>query len=99
MGIGVAAPNVDNRHFLPARHIQPATRMSRTMKRKRLPKLQIVSLEQAKKAAILAAIEVSNGDVLLAAKRLGIGKTTLYNKLKKYRVRLRRLAELRDRAA
>jgi hypothetical protein len=69
------------------------------MKTKRLSKLQIVSLEKAKRTAILAAIEVTNGDVSLAAKRLEIGKTTLYNKLKKYRVRSRRLAELRDSAA
>jgi two-component system response regulator HydG len=34
--------------------------------------------------AILCAIEQLNGDRALAAKLLGIGKTTLYRKLKEY---------------
>jgi two-component system response regulator HydG len=36
------------------------------------------------KAAIIAALEKLNGDKLMAATKLGIGKTTLYRKLKKY---------------
>ena len=44
----------------------------------------IVPLEKAKKAAILAAVKQLNGNVLLAAERLEIGKTTLYRKLKQY---------------
>jgi two-component system response regulator HydG len=34
--------------------------------------------------AILEAIRCLNGDKLLAARMLGIGKTTLYRKLKEY---------------
>jgi two-component system response regulator HydG len=34
--------------------------------------------------AILSAIRALNGDKLQAAKLLGIGKTTLYRKLKEY---------------
>jgi len=34
--------------------------------------------------AILGAIEQLNGDKVTAAKLLGIGKTTLYRKLKEY---------------
>jgi two-component system response regulator HydG len=34
--------------------------------------------------AILAAIQQVNGDKLMAARLLGIGKTTLYRKLKEY---------------
>lgn len=45
--------------------------------------LPIVELE---KRAILGAIEQLNGDKLSAAKLLGIGKTTLYRKLKQYEV-------------
>jgi len=44
----------------------------------------ITPLEQLEKQAILHAIEVLNGDKLEAARRLGIGKTTLYRKLKEY---------------
>jgi len=44
----------------------------------------ITPLEQVEKQAILHAIEVLNGDKLEAARRLGIGKTTLYRKLKEY---------------
>jgi two-component system response regulator HydG len=36
--------------------------------------------------AILATIRQLKGDKLLAAKLLGIGKTTLYRKLKEYGV-------------
>ena len=36
------------------------------------------------KTAILHAIATLNGDKLEAAKQLGIGKTTLYRKLKEY---------------
>ena len=36
------------------------------------------------KRAIIQALEVSGGDRMRAAKRLGIGKTTLYRKLKQY---------------
>ena len=43
--------------------------------------LPIVELE---KRAILGAIEELNGDKLSAARLLGIGKTTLYRKLKEY---------------
>jgi DNA-binding NtrC family response regulator len=44
----------------------------------------ITPLDQLEKQAILHAIEVLNGDKLEAARRLGIGKTTLYRKLKEY---------------
>ena len=44
----------------------------------------IVPLDQMEKQAILHAIEMLDGDKLEAARRLGIGKTTLYRKLKEY---------------
>ena len=44
----------------------------------------ITPLDQLEKQAILHAIEVLGGDKLEAARRLGIGKTTLYRKLKEY---------------
>jgi two-component system response regulator HydG len=45
---------------------------------------KIVPMEVMEKQAILGAIEQLNGDKLLAAKLLKIGKTTLYRKLKEY---------------
>jgi DNA-binding NtrC family response regulator len=48
----------------------------------------IVPLEDLEKQAILHAIEVLHGDKLEAARRLGIGKTTLYRKLKEYGAQL-----------
>lgn len=45
----------------------------------------IVPLAELEKTAILDAVRLSNGDCLLAARRLGIGKTTMYRKLAKYR--------------
>jgi two-component system response regulator HydG len=44
----------------------------------------IVTLSELEKRAILQAIEQMHGDKLEAARRLGIGKTTLYRKLKEY---------------
>ncbi len=44
----------------------------------------ITPLEELEKRAILQAIQVLGGDKLEAARRLGIGKTTLYRKLKEY---------------
>jgi DNA-binding NtrC family response regulator len=46
--------------------------------------LEIVPLAELEKQAILSTIRTLNGDKLEAARRLGIGKTTLYRKLKEY---------------
>jgi two-component system response regulator HydG len=44
----------------------------------------IVSIAEMEKRAILGTIRQLNGDKLMAARLLGIGKTTLYRKLKEY---------------
>nr|WP_175529115.1 sigma-54 dependent transcriptional regulator [Granulicella pectinivorans] len=44
----------------------------------------ILSIADLEKQAILGTIRQLNGDKLMAAKLLGIGKTTLYRKLKEY---------------
>jgi DNA-binding NtrC family response regulator len=44
----------------------------------------IVSIAELEKQAILGTIRDLRGDKLMAAKLLGIGKTTLYRKLKEY---------------
>jgi DNA-binding NtrC family response regulator len=44
----------------------------------------ILPLAEMEKRAIIKAIEQLHGDKLEAARRLGIGKTTLYRKLKEY---------------
>jgi DNA-binding NtrC family response regulator len=45
---------------------------------------RIVSIAEMERQAILGTIRQLNGDKLKAAKMLGIGKTTLYRKLKEY---------------
>ena len=45
---------------------------------------QITPIAELERDAILNAIQLLNGDKLQAAKLLGIGKTTLYRKLKEY---------------
>ncbi len=45
---------------------------------------QLITLADMEKQAILSAIRTLNGDKLQAARLLGIGKTTLYRKLKEY---------------
>jgi DNA-binding NtrC family response regulator len=42
------------------------------------------TLEEREKDAIMMALEHARGDKILAARMLGIGKTTLYRKLKEY---------------
>ena len=44
----------------------------------------VISIAELEKQAILSTIEKLKGDKLMAAKLLGIGKTTLYRKLKEY---------------
>jgi len=44
----------------------------------------VATLADLERQAILGAIRALNGDKLQAAKLLGIGKTTLYRKLKEY---------------
>ena len=48
------------------------------------PGSAIVSIADVEKRAILGTIRKLNGDKLMAARLLGIGKTTLYRKLKEY---------------
>ena len=48
----------------------------------------ITPLWKVEKAAILSALQKLNGDKILAARKLGIGKTTLYRKLKEYGIRI-----------
>ena len=45
---------------------------------------RIVRIADLEKQAIVGAIETLGGDKLMVAKLLGIGKTTLYRKLKEY---------------
>jgi len=45
---------------------------------------KIVPLATLEKQAIMNALKVVNDDKLKAARLLGIGKTTLYRKLKEY---------------
>jgi len=44
----------------------------------------VIPLEEMEREAILRALSSAGGDKLLAARLLGIGKTTLYRKLRKY---------------
>jgi len=48
---------------------------------------KIVPLAEVEKQAILETLERLNGDKLMTARLLGIGKTTLYRKLKEYGIR------------
>jgi DNA-binding NtrC family response regulator len=47
---------------------------------------EVLPLEELERRAILRALQESSGDKLAAARMLGIGKTTLYRKLKQYQV-------------
>jgi transcriptional regulator of acetoin/glycerol metabolism len=49
-----------------------------------IPATRITRIAELEKEAILRTITQLNGDKLMAARLLGIGKTTLYRKLKQY---------------
>jgi two-component system response regulator HydG len=48
---------------------------------------EIIPLEELERRAIIRTLRETNGDKVAAAKFLGIGKTTLYRKLKQYNLR------------
>jgi transcriptional regulator of acetoin/glycerol metabolism len=50
------------------------------------PQSGIIPLTEMEKLAILNALEYTKGDRVMAAYLLGIGRTTLYRKLKEYRL-------------
>jgi DNA-binding NtrC family response regulator len=45
---------------------------------------RVVPISEVERHAILNAVAEAKGDKLLAARMLGIGKTTLYRKLQQY---------------
>ena len=49
---------------------------------------EILPLEELERRAILRTLRETNGDKVAASRMLGIGKTTLYRKLKQYKVEL-----------
>jgi two-component system response regulator HydG len=51
---------------------------------KMLESNELTTLDEMERRAILRALRETNGDKLAAARLLGIGKTTLYRKLKQY---------------
>lgn len=54
---------------------------------------EILPLEELERRAIMRALRESAGDKLAAARLLGIGKTTLYRKLKEYEARAHEQSE------
>jgi two-component system response regulator HydG len=56
----------------------------------RMPQIdELLPLEELERRAILRALQEAGGDKLAAARLLGIGKTTLYRKLKQYETQVR----------
>jgi two-component system response regulator HydG len=56
----------------------------------RMPQIdELLPLEELERRAILRALQEAGGDKLAAARLLGIGKTTLYRKLKQYETEVR----------
>jgi len=64
--------------------IEAAQAQSEVVETERMGDGPIRSIAEMEKQAILNTIRQLNGDKLTAAKLLGIGKTTLYRKLKEY---------------
>jgi DNA-binding NtrC family response regulator len=75
MSSGIVINTVD----LPSAITGAAPRLATAM-----PETRILPMVELEKQTILNTIAQLNGDKLMAAKLLGIGKTTLYRKLKEY---------------
>ena len=74
--VGDLPTNIQNWHVQTQAALAPAAAAA--------PSNGIVPIAEMEKQAILEAIERLHGDKLEAARLLGIGKTTLYRKLKEY---------------
>jgi two-component system response regulator HydG len=81
-----AEPELGESHFPPKLlDFYREVKMVRTTNQTSVPVGQrIVPISKMEKHAILRAIQETNGDKMMAAELLGIGKTTLYRKLKEY---------------
>ncbi len=66
--------------------LQAATSDSHEAAPPRIPPQPVMSLEELEKHAIVEALAFTRGDRARAAVLLGIGRTTLYRKLKQYQV-------------
>lgn len=53
----------------------------------------IMPLEELEKSAIISAIEIKKGNLLQVAKALKISRTTLYNKIEKFKLNIEKLSE------
>jgi DNA-binding NtrC family response regulator len=62
----------------------PAPRIGPRMASGPLPTPPVMRLTDMEKTAIIQALEYTKGDRMMAAQLLGIGRTTLYRKLKEY---------------
>jgi DNA-binding NtrC family response regulator len=51
-----------------------------------LPSAPVIPIAELERRAILHALDYTGGDRAVAAHLLGIGRTTLYRKLKEYKV-------------
>ena len=67
-------------HDLPSAFVEPQERSASIEEG-----ADVIPLADIERQHILHAIEHTQGDMATAAKLLGIGKTTLYRKLKQYR--------------
>ena len=79
--LGDLPTQLQNFHLQNRRQAAPAPAVLGAPGSSRAPVLPLAQLE---KQAILETLRKLNGDKLLAARLLGIGKTTLYRKLKEY---------------
>jgi len=78
-------------NFLRARREGPITRQATASAEDRVytvaaPRRPVMPLSEVERRAILDALEYTKGDRACAANLLGIGRTTLYRKLKEYRL-------------
>jgi DNA-binding NtrC family response regulator len=67
-------------------HLRPKRADAEAIGMEPVPERKIVSIAELEREAILGTLLELKGDKLMAAKLLGIGKTTLYRKLKEYGV-------------
>jgi len=83
LGSGETLEPIDFPTQLSAHSNLPPTTTGSSLRRVR----RVLPIAEVERHAILNAVVEANGDKLLAARMLGIGKTTLYRKLREYQLR------------
>jgi transcriptional regulator of acetoin/glycerol metabolism len=80
-------PVLETARPVPPVQVEPPPRREAVDARRRSSRLETLDLEELERLAIQQALEEAGGNLSQVVRLLGIGRTTLYRKLKSHRLR------------